>query len=125
MRIFHQMLPLTVGLLFFLTGCNRQVEPSNAVEQRYKHDLFSSEAECRQLNPNYEISCSETIRLSPSGQADVLLGGGDVIVRSTYTQQGNTIRVKASDGLPKDIIFTIVSKTELVRIDNGTKWQSY
>ncbi len=125
MRSFYQAFLLTTSFLFFLAGCGRQVEPLVTVEQRYKHDRYSSEAECRQLNPNYEINCSEVIFLNPQGQADVLLGGGDVFVRSSYTQKGKTITVKASAYLPKDIVFIIISKTELVRLDNGTKWQSY
>ncbi len=125
MKALYQMFALVISLVFLLGSCNRQVDPSTTTEQRYKHDLFSSDEECHELNPMGEVSCSETIQLRPDGKADILLGGGDVRIRTDYTRTDQAITLKATGGLPKAIVFTVVSQTELVRTDNGTNWQMY
>lgn len=131
MKSFCYVLML-VGLWLFLPiACKRTPDPAEAVEpvdltkMRYKHALYGSEAECRRRNPNYEINCSEWVEFYPDGKADLLLGGGDIIVRSSYRRTGATIVVGAGPGLPKEITFTAVSDTELTRTGDGSRWVRY
>lgn len=107
---------------FVLTACHD--EPFD-VGQRYKHDLVS-EADCqKRQQQNAEFSCSEWIDFSTDGQVSLLLGGGDIIVRSTYSRSKNEIVINSTSGLPTSIHFKVVNDTELIRVDNGTRWIKY
>jgi hypothetical protein len=105
-----------------VTACHD--EPFN-IAHRYKHDLVSG-ADCqKRQQQNAEFSCYEWVDFGSNGQVSILLGGGDIIVSSTYTRSKNEIIINSSLSLPRPIKFKIPNDTELIRVDDGTRWLSY
>lgn len=119
----------TFFLLAGLTATLRcqNVDPVFGTEQRYKHDLFSSEAECLQRLgfPRLEFNCSETVTFGTDGRVYLLLGGGDIGVSSHYKRKGNMITIDFAPGLPNKIEFKVVSDAVLIRVGSGTQWHLY
>ena len=68
------------------------------------------------------VNCSEIIIFRIDGKADVLLGGGDIMIRTTYKRKTKTIEVKKEAGMSKGIIFKIMNDTELINEEDNTKW---
>ncbi|GAB3495633.1 hypothetical protein GCM10027341_13240 [Spirosoma knui] len=122
MKIGSQVTPFLLLMGLVASACRE--EPFQT-EQRYKHDLVS-EADCqKRQSVNQELNCVEWIMFSANGQVNLLLGGGDIIVRSTYTRTNNQIKIQPASGLPTLVRFKVISSTELIRTDNGTRWITY
>ena len=122
MKIPKICLFLFVGCIAFF-GCNgSKIDPAFNSECSYKHDFYSSKEDCKKLNPNSEVNCSEIIIFRTDGKADVLLGGSDIMIQTTYKRKSKTIEVTKEAGMSKEIVFKIVSDIELINEGDNTKW---
>ena len=72
---------------------------------------------------NPEINCTEFMTLSENSSADILIGGGDVIVSTNYTIDNNTIKVEQAPGLTSNISFRIEDSLTITRIETQEIWQ--
>lgn len=125
MNISRLLLGLCISLTALQSACNPSVEPAFETEQRYKHELYSPDECARISQSNAEFNCSETVQFNPDGTVYLLLNGGDVIVQGNYQRQGQKITVQPSVSLQNEVVFSIITDSELVRIGSNTRWIKY
>lgn len=123
--IYRPLLSLCIILTALQNACSPSVEPAFETEQRYKHELYSPEDCVRISQSNAEFNCLETVQFNPDGTAYLLLGGGDIIVKGDYQRKGQKITVQPSVSLRDEVVFTIITDGELVRVGSNTRWLKY
>jgi hypothetical protein len=124
MRVILNAFFLLSVLLAFSACKNRNPDPSFADLQTFVHPLYDSDAECESARRQTKfLNCDEMVTFYPDGRADVLLGGGDIMYRSTYRRKGNKITIGEAAGIPKKIVFSVINEGQLRRIDNDSEWK--
>jgi hypothetical protein len=123
MRLLYSLISLCfVSLIFFRCG-NRDLDPPFADRQTFAHALYDNDLACDSARKMTQfLNCYEIVTFYRDGQVDILLGGGDIMYRSTYTRKKNRVTIEKAPGITKSIIFNIVSTNELRRNDDKSAW---
>jgi len=106
-----------------LPGCgNLFVDSEFNTERQFKHDLYDDTEECQRRNAGTVMNCSEHVTFYTDDRVDCLLGGGDIVIRSTYKKKRKTIEIRKTDGLPGSLEFKIESDSVIILKSNNTRW---
>lgn len=92
---------------------------SDSVSGKYIHVLEN----CDSNNP--EENCLEFIEFSGADQADILVGGDDIVHKFSYEIMGNILTVEEplTSSFILNFDFKIVDYKTLKRTDNGDLWK--
>ncbi len=71
---------------------------------------------------NPETTCTDIIWFIDSSTVDALIGGGDIIFRTSYQLNKDKIKFDQVGGLNFNISFTILNDTTLRRVEDGRIW---
>ena len=74
--------------------------------------------------PDYEtpINCTEFVSFLENNKADILLGGGDIVFRVSYTVKGDKITLHKGNELSENMYFYIVNDDTLKRKGTDELW---
>jgi hypothetical protein len=123
MRFIYNLIVLFfVSLIFFQCG-NRDLDPPFTDQQTFAHSLYDDEAACDSARKvTYFLNCYEIVTFYQDGRVDVLLGGGDIMFRSTYTRKNGRVKIEKATGIPQKLEFKIISDSVLRRVDDDSEW---
>lgn len=108
---------LSIFLLFISCTEIKETEKSDKSLGRFTHQIPN----CK-VGENPEINCIEFIDFVSKTDVDVLIGGGDKVIRTTYFISGNKIDLVSVPGLNFNISFEMKSSTTLMRIEDEEIW---
>ena len=108
---------LVLSLFFFSCSNNNESDASSKISGRYTHQIPNCDN-----TQNPEINCIEFINFIDNSTADVLTGGGDLIIRTKYHIDNNKIALEQVGGLNFAISFNIQDKSTLNRIEDDGIW---
>jgi hypothetical protein len=90
---------------------------SNVFEGRYTHEISNCDN-----SGNPEINCIEFIEFIDESKVDVLIGGGDMVIRTNYLLDKKTIKLEKVLELNFDVSFNIQDEETLIRIEDNELW---
>lgn len=108
---------LTTFLFLSLIACEDETAPATDLEERYSHDIPNCDN-----GGNFEINCTEWIEFVNGSEAEVLIGGSDIVEHGTYQINGNQIAVTFDPQSSLSLIFERLDANRLRRIDDGSIW---
>jgi len=110
--------PLLITFLFIsFMACEEETEPATDLEERYSHDIPNCDN-----GGNFEFNCTEWIEFVNGSEADVLIGGSDIVERGNYQINGNQIAVTFHPQSSLSLIFRRLDANRLQRIDDNSIW---
>lgn len=112
---------LVLSLLFFY-GCEEEVIIDNGGVETVLENRFSRPIPNCQVGGNSAMNCVELIEFINDSQADLLLGGNDIMETGEYTIVDNQIVVVINRASSYTITFEIIDSTKLKRIEDDTIW---
>jgi len=113
----HIFLILALLLLFISCSNKDESDIQFKISGRYTHQIIGCDN-----TQNPEINCFEFVNFMDNSTADVLTGGGDLIIRTKYHVDNNKIVLEKVGGLNFDISFKIQDKSTLNRIEDEGIW---
>ncbi len=108
-------------LMIWASDCNDSPKSSGNTDiliGRYTHTIQDCD---NSFSP--EMNCTQFVDFIDKKQVDVLIGGGDIVHRTTYRIDGKNIKIDPSDQLGFDLTFSILEDESLERIEDGTVWR--
>lgn len=93
-------------------------------ERQFTHNLQEDLEECQRQNAGTEINCVEHVTFHPDGTVDCLLGGSDIMIRSSYKKNNNKVEIDDESGLSEKLEFDIESDSVLILKSNKSRWVS-
>ncbi|MFK5890145.1 MAG: hypothetical protein QM486_05385 [Flavobacteriaceae bacterium] len=111
---------LILASLLLSISCSNNDDISNEtfkLDGRFTHRI----PDCDN-NGSPEINCIEFIEFIDNSKADVLIGAGDIVYRTSYDLNENKIELKKGEGLNFDISFIIQNESTLNRIEDNGIW---
>lgn len=112
---------LIVSLLFFY-ACEEEFTIDNVVVEIVHENRFSRPIPNCQVGGNTEMNCTEFIEFINDFEADLLLGGNDVLERGEYTIVDNQISVVIDRQSSYSITFDIIDSLKIKRLEDNTIW---
>jgi hypothetical protein len=106
-----------LSLVFISCSKSDDTNQSFEINGRFKHQISG----CNN-GGNLEINCVEFIEFIDNSTVDVLIGGGDNVVRTKYHLNKNKIEFEPIGGLNFDISFKIQNDSTLNRIQDDGIW---
>lgn len=116
MKSAYGVLVLILMLSIIFLSCSNETNRS-FINERYTHQLPNCDN-----SGNPEINCTEFIEFSNRSQVDVLVGGGDIIIRTSYNLDSDLIAIEKAAGLNIDLSFRVQDENSLIRIEDDEVW---
>lgn len=112
---------LIVSILFFY-ACEEEIIIDNGGIEIVHENRFSRPIPNCQVGGNTEMNCVEFIEFLNDSEADLLLGGNDILERGEYTIVDNQISVVINRQNSYSINFEIIDSLQIMRIEDNTIW---
>lgn len=71
---------------------------------------------------NPEINCTEFIEFLNKDEVSLLIGGGDIVLKTACIISGNAISLAQNGGLTFPLSFLVQNDKTIKRVDNGDVW---
>ncbi|MFY0594517.1 hypothetical protein [Roseivirga sp.] len=111
---------LSLAVIFF--SCEEDQGPIDEFFQTEEPTFVHTIDGCDNAN-NPEMSCEEWVEFLANGEANILIGGGDIIQRMDYLKENNIITVYDKDGISSlHLTFNVINQDTIQRQDGFSYW---